>query len=110
MRRRIKKLSGAVSIGSRFGVDAERLTTFAEEQGIKPRYNINGEDFYDLKDFGDAAVLLRASVAPAAERETLLRPAAGSATPAENLLRPSAMPQAAQTETQPLTNERSDAP
>lgn len=89
MRRRIKKLNNADSISSRFGVEAERLTTFAEEQGIKPRYNINGEDFYDIKDFGDAAVLLRASVAPAAEPETLLRPAAGTVTDAENLLRPS---------------------
>ena len=90
IRRKIKKLTDARSISSRFGIDAEALTNFAKKQGIKPRYNINGEDFYDLKDFGDAATLLRASVAPAAESETLLRPAAsGNVTPAEHLLRPS---------------------
>ena len=113
LRQKTKKLTNADAISSRFGVEAERLTTFAEKQGIKPRYNINGEDFYDLKDFGDAAVLLRASVAPAAQPETLLRPAAGTPPQIENLLRPSASPQTApttQNETQALTNGRSNTP
>ena len=108
MRRQIKKLRGA----NQFAIWCRRVQVedTRREQGIKPRYNINGEDFYDIKDFGDAAVLLRASIAPAAEPETLLRPAAGTATPAENLLRPSAAPQTAQTKTQTSANGRSDAP
>ncbi len=103
-------------------MEAERLTAFAEEQGIRPRYNINGEDFYAIEDFGDAAVLLRASVAPLAGPETLLRPAIGTQTPEETLLRPSSVvsqtapqseptiAQAAQSETQTLTNGKSDTP
>ncbi len=89
IRRELKRLHNTDEVGFRFGVEAERLTAFAEEQGIRPRYNINGKDFYAMEDFGDAAVLLRASVAPLAGPETLLRPAIGTQTPAETLLRPS---------------------
>jgi hypothetical protein len=58
-----------------------------EARGIKPRYNINGQDYYDPQELGDVATLLRASQQPIATSETLLRPTAHTMTPSEQLLR-----------------------
>ena len=60
-RRHILRLTPAGSLAVRFGTDPETLEQLAAARGIKPHYNINGVDYYNAEDFGEAAVLLRAS-------------------------------------------------
>lgn len=60
----------------------------ARERGIEPRCIINGREYFDLKDFGEAAILLRAAAEPAEPDGSLLRPAAGSEVDPASLLRP----------------------
>lgn len=71
----------------RYQLSDDYLLRLANQRGAEPRYNLNGRDFYDVRDFGDAVSLLRSSQAPAAQPETLLRPAARAETPQDNLLR-----------------------
>jgi hypothetical protein len=88
IRRSFAHLSTLDVICKQYNVAGETFQGIVEEQQIKPRYNINGRDFYDLNDLGDAATLLRASAPPVAP-ETLLRAAAHVETPQEQLLRAS---------------------
>lgn len=83
-RQRLQQLRRFDEVRVEIGADKDDLRRFACERGISPRMRINGEDFYDLSDFGDAGTLLRPSNPP----EALLRPAASSETPGEQLLRP----------------------
>jgi hypothetical protein len=87
--RQLPRLASMQNLCTQLNVDGATLQRVAEEQGIKPRYNINGQDFYEITDFGDAATLLRASSASVSQRETWLRPAAQTETPPELLLRAS---------------------
>ena len=89
MRRRILSLSTTDDLCKRLGIDEKTLERVAEENGIRPIYNINEKDYYDSSQFGDSLVLLRAAAAPTAAPETLLRASAPtpSETPAEQLLR-----------------------
>lgn len=84
LRRKLMHLAGEDQLAERFGCDSERLRSVAEQQGILPRYNVNGRDYYEPADFGDAATLLRP-----AHNADLLRPAAAGESKAENLLRAS---------------------
>ena len=81
----IVRLCPADSLAASFGTDPETLERIAAERGIKPHYNINGADFYDPSDFGEAATPLRATAAP--EAQTLLHPATAAQTEPELLLR-----------------------
>ncbi|HZP85115.1 MAG TPA: hypothetical protein VFB21_25995 [Chthonomonadaceae bacterium] len=89
LRRQLPRLSSMQNLCTQLNVDGATLQRVAEEQGLKPRYNINGQDFYEITDFGDATTLLRASSASINQRETLLRPAAQTEMPPELLLRAS---------------------
>lgn len=72
----------------RFGLDAATLRQFAEARGIQPSFVIADHLHYDLKDFGDAATLLRAST-PGTSPEELLRAARPASPHSPNdLLRP----------------------
>jgi hypothetical protein len=86
-RRRLSRLTTQKQLCESLGVTQEELYQFGETNGIKPSINLNGENYYDLNDFGDAVTLLRASVPPAATPETLLRPAAHTESLPEQLLR-----------------------
>ena len=44
------------TVATRFGTNSENLDHLASERGVKPRYNINGTDYYDIKDFGDVLI------------------------------------------------------
>ena len=83
LRRDVLRLTPAAKLAARFGTDSLTLERLASERSILPRYNVNGTDYYDPDDFGDAAILLR----PASVAEDLLRPVVGCAGATENLLR-----------------------
>ena len=87
MDRKFAKLSSYEQLCKRFGLETEQLRTAVQTHNIKPRCIVNDENYYDLKDFGDATTLLRASMKPIARPETLLRPAAHNDTSPEILLR-----------------------
>lgn len=72
---------------SKLGIPQEDLMRFVSERNIRPRYNIDGKDYYDPADFKDAVTLLRAAQQPTSP-DTLLRPATNAQTPPEQLLRP----------------------
>jgi hypothetical protein len=69
------------------GVDKAELNQIVEERGIRPKYNINGEDFYDRRDFGDVATLLRASAPSVEKQQSLLRAAGNVQAQPDTLLR-----------------------
>lgn len=92
-RLRLLDLGTAEETSDLLGIEAEDLPAVAAQQGVKPRYLINGRPMYALYDFDSATphesrLLLRASSTIAAEPHTLLR-AANSTTPvpANQLLR-----------------------
>ncbi len=90
--RGMKNVAPSNEVSSQFGLDESALTALAREHAVKPRYNINGRDYYNMADFGDITTLLRASVEPnVPQAATLLRPAGNviEASP-ETLLRAAA--------------------
>jgi hypothetical protein len=88
LRHRLRHLHSTNQICAQFQMDQVTLERIALTHGIKPRYNVNSDDFYNLADFGEMFTLLRASIEPTAQPETLLRPASESVeTPPETLLR-----------------------
>jgi hypothetical protein len=82
----IRHLTTLEDLCRQMGWDEIRLRHLTQERGILPHCRINGRDFYDPKDFGGMATLLR----PADTRDTLLRPSLNAGTPLPLLLRPSA--------------------
>jgi hypothetical protein len=91
MYRHIRRLSRTEQVCATLGLDDAMLERIVAEKGIKPRIIINERPYFDLNDFTDAGLLLRASSAPAAQPGTLLRPASGSAeTAPDTLLRAAA--------------------
>jgi hypothetical protein len=84
---RIARTSPVDKVCSKLGIREEHLETIAEERDIKPQYNVDGLDYYNMADFKDVGSLLRASQQPTAATETLLRPAANAETSPETLLR-----------------------
>jgi hypothetical protein len=71
------RLIGLVSIAvaeEQFKVPALTLLLVARQKGIEPKCIINGTEYFDFTDFGDAATLLRAAELPRAEDENLLHP------------------------------------
>jgi hypothetical protein len=87
LRRRLTQLLPADRVCVQIGMEELDFQKTMEARGIKPRYNINGQDYYDPQELGDVATLLRASQQPIATSETLLRPTAHTMTPSEQLLR-----------------------
>jgi hypothetical protein len=85
-RRAIQGLRVEAEICKHLGVTQDVLKQIVEERDIKPRCNLNSEDYYDLADFGDAVTLLRASTPPLAPQE-MLRPVFQISLPPEELLR-----------------------
>jgi hypothetical protein len=81
------RTSSVNKVCSRLGIQEELLKAIAEERDIKPQYNLNGRDYYNMADFKDVGSLLRASQQPTVATETLLRPAANTETSPETLLR-----------------------
>jgi hypothetical protein len=86
MYRRIRRLSRPEQVCATLGLDDAMLARIVAEKDIKPRIIINERPYFDLNDFTDAGLLLRASSAPAAPPETLLRPASGGAETAPDTL------------------------
>jgi hypothetical protein len=87
LRKRLKQLVSADRVCVQIGIGETDFQKTMEARGIKPRYNVNGQDYYDPEELGDVATLLRASQQPNITPETLLRPAAKADTPQEQLLR-----------------------
>lgn len=77
LRIRLNQLLSGYSVSKQLGMTETELIAFAQEHSVKPIYCVNGNDFYDLADFGEAQSLLRASEQPIASQDTLLRPAVG---------------------------------
>jgi hypothetical protein len=84
---KIRKLWTTSKTCAELGISSEELQRIAEVGKILPRYNMDGEDYYDPVDFKDRATLLRASVPPTDPSATLLRPAVHAEIPSEQLLR-----------------------
>jgi hypothetical protein len=74
VRRRALQSIPESALCSRLGLDSDALRRFTEERGIQPSFVIADHPHYDLKDFGEAATLLRAS-APGTSPDELLRAA-----------------------------------
>jgi hypothetical protein len=87
MRRKIDALTPEKQALQHLNMSQEELKRLAAERGIKPVYNINDQDYYNLADLTDAMSLLRASAAPATAAQELLRPAGHTASQPETLLR-----------------------
>ncbi len=89
--RHVTRFSSAEQICAALGMEEATLQQVATERKIKPRYFLNGQPHYDVAEFSDAMILLRATNAPQTTAETLLRPASAfdDSTP-EQLLHPSA--------------------
>ena len=75
LRRQLLRLRAADTVAAQLGLTDTQLQEMTRERSILPRYNVNGRDFYDLKDFGDAGTLLRGATAPGTPPEILLRAA-----------------------------------
>ena len=90
MRVDLRRTSPSEDLSQKLGVSETELGQMVEAQGIVPRYNINGRDFYRVEDF-DVSSLLRAATAPLPTAE-LLRAATYSPTPSELLVRSSSAP------------------
>jgi hypothetical protein len=90
LRSRILRLTSADGLARQFGIDSTKLEQVATEQGVKPQYNINGIDYYDLSDFGYAALLLRPSASSDSTR--LLQPVLSASTEGGQLLRAANVP------------------
>jgi hypothetical protein len=58
-RRYILGLSGIRQVGEYLGVDEASAQRMAQERGIKPRLNINGQDLYDVRDFVASPLRIR---------------------------------------------------
>ncbi len=87
-RRTIQRLKPVETVAQQMQMDTPTIERLAELRGIKPRVNINGRDYFEIADFNDAKLLLRASSKPAAGRDTLLRAASADTNPAsDHLLR-----------------------
>jgi hypothetical protein len=71
---------------NRFGLPELSLLQEAQERGITPKRIVNGREYFDFTEFGEAAVLLRAAHPTDADQD-LLRPAGKSSTEPELLLR-----------------------
>ena len=108
-RERILALSTSAQISARLGVDESDLPTFAAQKGVKPRYLVNGQPFYDLSDFAATPALNAQTLLRAASHDTRLllvpaQPTSSHHTP--HLLRPAstlANEQTAFAPTLPLT-------
>jgi hypothetical protein len=91
----IRKLKEREEYDSLFSID-ELCRTFdvpeltllqeARGRGIAPKRIVNGREYFDFQEFGEAAILLRATKPDDASQQ-LLRPAASSATEPDILLR-----------------------
>ena len=86
--RRFTNLVPIQDLAAQTGAPELTYLLAAREKGIAPRCIIDGREFYDINQLGDAGVLLRPAETPVAP-EQLLRPAAESSRETENLVRPS---------------------
>jgi hypothetical protein len=88
VRRDLLRLVPAEAVCAQIGIDETELPDVIEARGIRPRYIVNGHDYYDTADFIQAPTLLRAAMPPAKATEQLLRPTTVTAdTRPETLLR-----------------------
>jgi hypothetical protein len=71
----------------RLGKSPAQVYQLAAERGVKPRYIVNGLEYYMSADFLDADTLLRPSDAPPEQPATLLRPAGAGEVATGELLR-----------------------
>jgi hypothetical protein len=86
VREEIRSLTPASELCSLYGFDEIRLSRLAEERGVKPRLQINGQHYYDPQEFSAVRLLLRPADAPV--QETLLRAAGATGAQEDNLPRP----------------------
>jgi hypothetical protein len=84
---RIEQLTPLSTLCKRLGMNAAQVQQFAAKRRVKPRYIVNGLEYYASSDFLDAESLLRASDAPEERTENLLRPAGAGEVAAQELLR-----------------------
>jgi hypothetical protein len=83
----IEELTPLPALCTLLGKNAAQVQRLAAERGVKPRYVVNGLEYYASSDFIDSASLLRASEAPEEKKETLLRPAGAGEVNSQELLR-----------------------
>lgn len=90
VRNDILSLLPTEALCARMDVPEATLKRIAQQHGIRPRYIVNGQDFYAPADFEEnaAKTLLRAS-SPTDEQDTLLRFATDAPQPPQHLLRAS---------------------
>lgn len=83
----IEELTPLPLLCKMLGKQEAEIHQIAAERGVRPRYVVNGLEYYMASDLVDAATLLRASRAPEIEPEILLRPASLGAIHKDTLLR-----------------------
>lgn len=69
------------------GKNEAQIQAMAYERGVRPRYVVNGLEYYASSDLVDSEALLRASETPRLAPEALLRPAASTLIEPNTLLR-----------------------
>ncbi len=77
-RYRLRHLKSSEAMCRQFQMDFSDLQEWAAQKQITPTININGQDYYNPRDFGDINTLLRPSAMPVLTRDMLLRPSVGT--------------------------------
>jgi hypothetical protein len=88
LRRRYRDLAPIEELAQRTGTPELSFLLAAREKGINPRCIIDGREYFDVNEMGEAAVLLRASESPEPQA-TLLIPAGNTLVDESALVRPS---------------------
>ena len=87
---RLQHLHSGEELRKRFRLHEDEFMMAAQQRDVQPHININGVDYYSLRDWGDVSTLLRASEQPTVASGTLLRAASVThAAEMEQLLRAS---------------------
>ena len=88
VRNDILRLLPTDALCARMDIPEATMKRIAQQHGIRPRYIVNGQDYYAPADFdvGPAKTLLRAS-SPTDEQDTLLRFATNDLQSPQQLLR-----------------------
>jgi hypothetical protein len=91
VRHAMKRCVPAAELGARYSAEPDTVTKLATERGVRPRFIVNGQSWYNPEDLGDAMTLLRPATQNDEPNEMLLRPARASSNPTEQLLRSSSL-------------------
>ena len=90
VRKKLLKLSPLADLGAQIDMDGRSLQQTLEDRGIQPHFVVNGQPYYDPRELGGRANLLRA----ANESEmTLLHPTSPPNPESQYLVRPAGQTQ-----------------